>query len=156
MTGIAFVAAPELQPGAVWLARHTDSGWKRVDARVRLLFHRPPRPGTVYEASGGITARVTASAVGVTSVSPTAPIEQVVGHVLRMTDELQQRLGAVENRLVRINREWERADAQLRTMFEQRMTEEMRHSREAYLTLRYCGIASLIAGSALLAIASFL
>jgi hypothetical protein len=150
LTGIVLVAWGELHPHVEKARARGTSAWRRIETSLRLLLRRP-RSRTVYGESASVVAiGLSGSGISVHSVSADATVDRKLEALIAMSEELQRRLGSVENRLSNINSEWEREIEQTRDEIERILREAVMESRDAHIGVRLWGIGFLLVGSTML------
>jgi len=82
------------------------------------------------------------------------PLDQLVAFLLERSEELQTRLGTLENTVAEHPEQWRAEIEALRVDLTQAMGAELERARETHIRVRLAGIASLCIGSSLLSIAS--
>jgi hypothetical protein len=135
--GILLVAAPDLAP---WVAA--------ARRRARRALGRPAHH---HVAIGTATSQSSAHGVGVVSVAADASDERKLQHLMRTTNELQGRVGSVENAMSGLPAQW-RADIQdTENSVRRDLADRFAVFRSEYRRERRLGTALLIVGGLLLA-----
>jgi ABC-type ATPase with predicted acetyltransferase domain len=153
LIGIALVASPELFPHVSRVYGASRRRALRIASHVRRLLRRPSEAHVFRPSSGGIRLSG-GSAVLVKSVSPAADLDRKVEALVGIVEELQQRLGNLENSVHILPDTWRADIADLRSKLEAYVQSESERMREAHLGKRLTGIACLFLGSSLLSVAS--
>jgi hypothetical protein len=121
-----------------WLARH-----------LHVRSRAPARPPATTDMGAG-----TVGGIDVSYVSEGANDRQQLDHVLAVTEELQHRLGEVEERLRAIESEWTRDITRVQEEIEAWTGRAIGRSHSRHITARRFGVGLLVIGSILLAISA--
>ena len=155
LSGILFLAAPDLVPGAIRLSHWTGTHWRPIENRIRRLLHLPGRSIVINAEAAGVSilaGRVSA----VKSVSADADIEQRVAFLLQRDQEAQRDLNLLAERLVDAEEKSERRLGELRGAMEAHVGHALTAAQEDYRTARGIGTIALILGLAMTTTANFI
>jgi hypothetical protein len=155
LSGILFLAAPDLVPGALGLSRWTSTHWQTIESRLRRLLHLPIRR-TVYADAVTGTMTMGGSAVGITSMSSEATLEQKVEFLLRRDQESQHTENRLGERVRDVERELARQLNELRGAMVEHVDRRLTAAQADYRTAREIGTAALVLGLAMTTWANFI
>ena len=148
LVGIAFVAAPDLVPGARRFSRWAAPRWRRFENRVRRLVGLPPRAISV-SVQGVTAAAVALGGTAIVTITHGATVEEKVEFLLRRDQERQQSEAEMGRRITAIERESPQRLAELRSDMEARVADEVEAAKVEYRPLRVLGALALTLGLAL-------
>jgi hypothetical protein len=145
--GVVLIAAPELVPRA---KRAVQAARARAAAAVRHLLRRHLSTTRASTVSGRLSASGTSSL----SISDAATADEVLAFVRRQIAELQARASRVEDRVAGLPEEWKRDIAEATAALSADIDAAIERVRDAYIGWRLAGIACLLLGGTLLALAN--
>jgi hypothetical protein len=159
-----YVAGAVLELGGILLVGWPDvlpygeraSRWLRLTAeRIGRRTLGRPRAYAMHAEAGSVIA-TGASISGTVSVDPGASLEDRVNYLLRRDKAAQEKLGALDKRLRRMEEHVPKRFDELRAETEQHVADEINAAEWRYRPLRFVGALALGLGLALTTIANFL